>query len=220
MSIAPSRAGRRLLSAVLVATLVGPGSALAEVVFGNLGGSGTSGLATTGSAIANNNRLAQGFSTGNSTARTLQSISLGMFWDNSFSAPAQVLLYSDVNNAPGSVIAASSLVNVQAKAVYTFPFANVPLAANVGYWVVPPDGLTWYLNAAETSPAEQNGSGYAWLGTIRSVNGGDSWSSDATSSYSVSVVAVPEPATSGMLLAGLAAGVVAIVCRQRLSVTS
>lgn len=187
----------------LNAALIAPCPAVAGVVFGNLGGTGTGGLSATGTAITQLDRFAQGFSTGIATARTLQSVSVGLFWDDSFPAPINVLVYSDVNNAPGSVIATSSPVNVQAKAIYTFPFANVPLAANTNYWIVPPDGLSWYLNAAATGPTEQNGSGYAVLGTIRSANGGTSWTTDATSSYSVSVAAVPEPAMAGVSLVAL-----------------
>jgi hypothetical protein len=198
-------AGTFPVLAALAVAVVGQSSLVAEVVIGNLGSTGAGGLSATGTAIAFSERLAQGFGTGSSTTRTLQSVSLGLFWNDSFSATVNILLYSDVSNAPGSVIATSAPVNVQAKSVYTFPFSSVPLSENANYWIVPPDGLTWYLNAGESSPVAENGSGYSFLGTTRSLNSGATWSSFSPTSYSVSVAAVPEPGMPGPLLVALAA---------------
>jgi hypothetical protein len=208
----------------LIAALVGYGSGSpvhAEVVFGNLGPNGTALLSDSGSdfgpSAASLKVLAQGFTTGTDSAfLTMQSISLGAFYDNVTTQNFTVALYSNGGgNNPGSLIATSNATPVGAKGTYSFSFTPVTLAASTSYWVVPQFDADWfwYLNDDETQPIAQNSSGFGYLGTRRS-NGtiAGTWS-NTSQPYTVSITAVPEPSTYA--LAATALGLCGIAAARR-----
>ena len=193
----PLASARLLALACLLTGCLAPRLVRAEVVFGNLGSNGTGGLSSSFVEPEPNSLYAVGFNTGNATLLTVTKISVGLFWNNSFTAPASIDLYSDQNGSPHSIIAASGIVNVGGKAVYAFSFSHVQLAPNTSYWIVPDPGLDWYTSAAGTAPTAQNGSGYIGLGTKR--GSGSSWSTNSETTLSVSMV--PEPGTTGLIVA-------------------
>ena len=157
--------------------------------------------------------LAQGFTTGISDL-TLQSVTLGLFAASSpATLPRTVALYSSVSNAPGSLLFTSGTVNGGEQATYTFTSDATQLSPNTSYWIVPEQGSSWYLNAAETQPVTQNGSGYSYLGTRKQVvSDPGTWTNNALP-YSVTVQAVPEPST--IVMAGLGIVGVAVLDHKR-----
>lgn len=185
---------------------------LTDVVFGNLGASGTNGLSSTstdfGPGGATTIALAQGFTTGSSSTNlSLQSVSIGAFATSVGTLPRTVSIYSSVSDNPGVALFTSSATNVGNNGLYTFNFSGATLSASTNYWVVPDssNNWTWFFNAAEEQPTEQNSSGYAYLGTLRQASSNPGTWVNSGSPYSVSVQAVPEPSTYAM--AAIGAGV-------------
>jgi hypothetical protein len=178
---------------------------LTDVVYGNLGATGTAGLSDTntdyGPTLATK-RLAQGFTTGTSQQfLQLQSVTLGLFSDEVPSART-VGIYSDNAGVPGTLLYTSSSENVTSVGKYTFTFSNEQLAASTSYWIVPEAPASWYRDELESQPQGQNSSGWAWFGTKRET-APDTWSNNP-SSLSVAVQAVPEPSTYALAGIGLA----------------
>jgi len=192
----------------------------AGVVYGNLGAAGTNPIGSTntdyGPSDAFERVLAQGFQVGSSaTSLDLQSVTVGLFATNSGSVPLSVAIYGDAAGQPGSLLHTSGTVNVGNTGTYTFPFTGVSLSTETSYWVVPQGGASWYLDATNTTPGGQNGSGYSYLGTLRQLPD-LSWTTPNPNltSYSVSINAVPEP--HAFVLAGVGiATAVALVRRRR-----
>lgn len=187
------------LVAVSVVAIGFANIATAEVVFGNLGATGTGALSSTNTDFGptdGTRALAQGFTTGSSNDYlTLQSITLGLF-DNTIPDLRSVSIYSNNAGNPGTSLFTSSSQAVTTTNKYTFTFANSKLNANTTYWIVPEGPASWYLDAGITNPGEQNGSGYAYAGTrLSTVGTGGPWTSSGLTSYSVSIQAVPEPST-------------------------
>lgn len=212
----------RSLLVVGVACLITSSSpARAEVVFGNLGATGSGALGGTntdyGPGDAGELALAQGFNTGTSSLLDIQSVTLGLFVSNSgTSENLSVSIYSDSSGSPGSILFGSPPVPVGNTGTYTFPFSGASLSASTSYWVVPEGPASWYLNALDTTPAGLNSSGYSYTGTKRNQPSvGWTTPSPNLSSYSVSVVAVPEP--PALVLAGIAvsAGILGIGRRRK-----
>jgi hypothetical protein len=114
-----------------------------------------------------------------------------------FATPATTLtvsIYSDNAGVPGSPLYTSSSLSVSTNTVYTFPFSGVNLSPSTNYWIVPEGPASWYLNADDTSPTEQNSSGYTFTSSKRNrPSVGWTTPSPNLSSYAVSVQAVPEP---------------------------
>ena len=176
-------------------------NARAEIVFGNLGATGTSTLSDTStnfSPALSTLALAQGFTTGTSNL-TVQSITLGLSATGTVSR--MVSLYSDASLAPSALLFTSSAVQVGEQNKYTFNFSGANLSPNTNYWIVPEQGSRWFTNFNESQPAGLNGSGYAYLGTKRQTSANPGTWTDSTLPYSVSVEAVPEPST--IVMAGL-----------------
>ena len=196
----------RSLLVVAVACLITSSSpARAEVVFGNLGATGSGALGGTntdyGSGDVGELALAQGFNTGTSSLLNIQSVTVGLF--SGTSANLSVSIYSDSSGSPGSILFGSAPVPVGNTGTYTFPFSGASLSASTSYWVVPEGPASWYLNALDTTPAGLNSSGYSYTGTKRNQPSvGWTTPSPNLNSYSVSVVAVPEP--PALVLAGIA----------------
>ena len=189
---------------------------LTDVVFGNLGASGTAALSDTntdfGAAVATK-ALAQGFTTGASNEfLTLQSIALGLFNDETPNVRT-VSIYSNNSGNPGAPLYTSSSQAVTTAGVYTFSFANQQLDPNTTYWIVPEGPASWYINLDETQPTGQNGSGYSYFGTVRSTTGASGPWVSSSLQYSVSIQAVPEPSTYAM--AAIGAGVAGLMSWRR-----
>jgi hypothetical protein len=200
-------------------------SVRAEVVFGNLGPTGAGGLSSTqtdiGPGSATTTALAQGFTTGGASSNLqLESVTIGAFATSTGTLPRTISIYSNVANFPGSSLFTSAATQVGSNAKYTFNFTGAALSANTSYWVVPDFSvsLTW-VNEAEdfTTPTQQNSSGYAYLGTARIQNNNPGvWASvPGLAGLSVSVVAVPEPSSIGLAIAGICAGGVALARRRK-----
>lgn len=204
----------RIAIAVVVAAVVAPAVSVGQVVYGNLGSSGTGALGLTNTDIDLNAWVGQGFSTGTSTSTTLQSITMGLFYDNSLTAPFTIKLYNDISGQPGTVVATSSATSVGTTGLYTFPFSSFSLSPSTTYWAVPNPGVSWYRNATESTPTEQNSSGYQYSSTLSSANGGGSWT-PINAGYSISVNAVPEPASIGLMVLGAAGLGVTALRRMR-----
>jgi hypothetical protein len=211
---------RSLSFAAISAALTVASVAEAGVVFGNLGASGTGSLGGTntdyGPSDAGELALAQGFSVGAaSTALNVQSVTIGLFSTTSGSNPLTVVIYGDSGGSPSSPLFTSSVVNVGNTGIYTFPFVNATLSASTSYWIVPQDAASWYLNADDTSPTEQNASGYSYTGTKRNrPSVGWTTPSPNLNSYSVSIVAVPEPPAIVLSGIGLASAMYAFRRRR------
>lgn len=205
------------VAATLAAVTVSSLNARAEIVFGNLGASGTAALSDTttdfGPSATSTLALAQGFTTGTSNL-TVQSITLGLFGATSPNTVSRtVSLYSSVANAPSVSLFTSSAVDVGEQNKYTFNFTGAVLSPNTSYWIVPEQGSSWYLNFDETQPTGLNSSGYSYLGTRRqTISNPGTWANSSLP-YSVSVEAVPEP--SSIVMAGLGAGGLAMLERNR-----
>lgn len=225
----------RLVLSALVAGVIGSGivqaAPLTDVVFGNLGSSGTNSLTPTSTLVgpaANEIWLAQGFNTGTSASLSLSSIALGLATIVE-SSTTTVSVYSNNSGAPGTLLFTSSPVTItgSTQSTYVFPFSGATLTASTDYWIVPNSGVAWFQStnvpSGAATPAAQNGSGYSYLGTIESdtvdiVPG--SWGGAGSIRYSVSLqaVAVPEPTTYALAAIGL--GVTGFVRARRRKVAA
>jgi hypothetical protein len=208
----------------LIAALVGfsGGSpAHAEVVFGNLGPTGTNAIdEDNNSIVTSSNFRAHGFVVGG-TNRVLQSIALGLESDVSISARVQI--FADSSGSPtGSALGtATEQVTISSATLYTFAFPNLLLDESSTYWAVvsalSAGNLSWSYNAAAAVPGPQNGSGYTFVGTLTSSNAGSSWGGLSTSGFNtypaMSISAVPEPST--YVLAATALGLCGIAAARR-----
>lgn len=192
-----------------------------EVVFGNLGPTGAVGLSSTqtdfGPGAATTYALAQGFRTSAApTAKLeLQSVTIGAFATSTGTLSRTISLYSNVSDNPGTALFTSAPTNVGSNAKYTFSFTGVNLAADTSYWIVPDFSVewTWVFEQTDfTPPTGQNSSGYTYVGSRRQQQASIGTWEPASPAYSVSVVAVPEPAPFILVAAG-AAGLVGL--RQR-----
>jgi hypothetical protein len=196
-------------------------SAHADVVFGNLGASGNGALGGTntdyGPSDAGELALAQGFNTGTSSLLDIQSVTLGIFVTNSGTNENRtVSIYSDSSGAPGSILFTSQSVGIGNTGTYTFPFSGASLLASTSYWVVPEGPASWYLNTPDSAPAGLNSSGYSYTGTKRNQPSvGWTTPSPNLNSYSVSVVAVPEPPAIVMAGIGIASAIWSLQRRRK-----
>lgn len=171
-----------------------------NVVFGNLGSSGTNSVGSFNADINGTNpALAQGF-TASSPKLTLQSVSL---WLSGTSTPASVSIYDATALAPpggpGDPVATSSSQTIGAKGLYQFSFSGVELVNGTNYWIVPNGTVSWFL--AGGAPTQQNASGYAYTATQERPFSGF-WETTSTTSMSVSITAVPEPSTYALAAIG------------------
>lgn len=174
-----------------------------DVVFGNLGASGTDSVGPVNIDIGPTTlQMAQGF-TAASPNLTVQSVGLWLFGE---ATTASVSIYDATAiippGGPGDPVATSSSLTVGAKGLYQFTFSGLNLTNGTNYWVVPNGDVSWYL--ASGAPTEQNASGYAFTSALERPFGGQ-WTTASSSAMSVSITAVPEPSTYA--LAGI--GVVA-----------
>jgi hypothetical protein len=197
--------------AIAAAMLVGQAASAAPVV---LYDSITANTADGSNTADVTNWLANEFKT-DSVAYDLTSVVL-----NLASTPLgtiEVDLYSNnpVGNVPGSVIGGFSNPGSLAAGDLTFtPAIPQQLLPNTSYWVVLKNSGTWnYTNGSATGP----GASQRWADGS---NSGAIWSASTGGPYLMTVnatpVAVPEPSTWAMGLAGLGfAGVTALRKRRQ-----
>jgi len=203
----------------VAAVAASAGSARAGIAYGNLGASGTNALGSTntdfGPADSNELGLAQGFTSGSLWyGKTVESVSLGLFFDNSNTAPRTVSIYSDNAGVPGSALYTSGTTLVGNTGLYTFNFSGANLTDNTPYWIVPEGPMSWYFNTPASAPTGLNGYGYSYLGT-KSLNTSSQWVNADFPVYSISISAVPEPA--GVALGSIGVAAAACILRRRRS---
>lgn len=183
--------------AVALGIVAGPARVQAETVFGNLGVSGTGALSSSGSDMVPIYSAAVGFTTGTSSdTLKLESITLGLFYDNFATQSFTLKLYQDNAGAPGALAFTSSASLIGVKDSYSFSFGQEQLASSTTYWIVPDESLFWYGPSPASAPVAFNGSGYVAAGTVASTDNRATWTATPEINfYSVSVQAVPEPST-------------------------
>ena len=197
----------RFFACVLILVAASSGQwARSEVVYGNLGATGSGNLGSTNTDFGPSDSaevsIAQGFTVGASATKLdVQSVTLGLFFDNFATASRTVSIYSSVSGSPGTSLFTSAPTTVGVNAKYTFDFSGVTLTPNTSYWLVPEGPASWYFNTPASSPVEQNSSGFTHLGTKKLGAISSSWSDADFSFYATSVVAVPEP--SAIVLSGI-----------------
>lgn len=188
---------------------------ITNVVFGNLGSSGTDGVGGFNADIGPGPgfQLAQGF-TASSPKLSVQSVSLWLFGEGT---TGSVSIYDatalNPPGGPGDPVATSTSQTIGAKGLYQFSFSGLELTNGTNYWIVPNGNVSWYQ--AGSAPTVQNASGYAFAGSLEK-SGGGFWQLAGTNQMSVSVQAVPEPTTYAMAAVGIAAAGLAR-WRRRLS---
>ncbi len=194
---------------------------LTDVVYGNLGASGTNAVSNTSTDVGLS--LVPGGATSlvgtqfSASGPNLNVTSVGLWLFGDGSIPATVGIYSNVAGLPGTLQYQSSTVNVGAKSLYTFNFSGANLTSGSTYWIVPQTAneISWYITgfSGASSPVGQNSSGYSFAEPGTASFNGTSWRSEEPIFYSVTVQAVPEP--SAYALAALGLGVAGIVRARR-----
>lgn len=195
---------------------VAPAAIVSNVVFGNLGVSGTGAITNTNTNIGPvaGYFIAQGF-TAASPKLEVTSIKLGLFGGDPIPVSATIGIYADNFGVPApSALYTSAVTSVGAKNLYEFSFTSAQLTNGSSYWVIPQQAanLSWYT--ASPVPAGQNSSGYVFTQTLEyDDNGEANWVSAPSNRYSVSIQAVPEPPTYA--LAAIGSGIFGLVNWRR-----
>jgi MYXO-CTERM domain-containing protein len=215
-----SRLTRSVFAIALSSFLVAGSARASQVVFGNLGPSGADPLSIGLSATSATDWYGHRFTLSNSVTFTnLVSATLGLgatVPPGGSVANVSALVYTNSGLSPGSLLFTSLSQTVSSKGLYTFTFNGASLTPGGSYWLVlATPGLDWFNVDADEAPVEINSSGYNYVTTRRTQNGGSSWSAYALAggALSVSIVAsdsatpIPEPGTwaAAALLIGAAA---------------
>ena len=217
-------------AAALAAVTFCAHSARAEIVFGNLGASGTGSLdpgsvAQVGSTVTGQpgNQYAIAFTTGtNPLFLALTNVGVGVGDVEPYSTGRLNLIADNAGLPTGSVLATGTSL-LGPNGVLNFNLGNVGLTANTKYWVTVEDinassgsYFSWLRNIDDIAPTGLNSSGYTFPagGAMQSTDGGTSWSSyPSGGKLGITVEAVPEP--SNVVMAGLGAGGLAMLERAR-----
>lgn len=216
--------GLTAIDPALAGPVVGP---LTDVVFGNLGASGTNALTTSAHVIESlregpepgelvSTSVAMAFVTGPQGPWQLGDLlRVGIGSPTNSPSPFAVIV-EDNEGSPwaGNTVAVYFLGEESLTTTGFYDFTRLfadPLEASTIYWLIVADdapeasSFNWYDNGAGAFPDAQNGSGWAFVGTKISLDVGATWQDYAagrTAAFSIAVV--PEPASSCMGLAGLA----------------
>lgn len=188
-------------------------SAPADVVYGNLGSTGTDALSNTNYGVTDTNWLAQGFTVGG-TNTTLTSVTLGLFDANSTNVRLQV--FASGTAGPTGTALGTSNQNVlgTTPTLQTFVFSpNLTLTNGSSYWIVASTeeigGLfSWAFNDNGDFGTQQNTSGWSAVAnqTRVSTNSGATWANSGSNRPAgFSIQAVPEPSTYALAGIGMAA---------------
>lgn len=208
-------------------------SPMADVVFGNLGASGTSAVGTTSASVIGNQgdssiRMAVSFVTGSGGPWQLSGVlRLGLGSAANDPVPFALIMSDNAGSLSDPVaMYDGSSPSITTTGLYDFTLVfGDQLQASTNYWLFLGDdspsqtaSFDWYVNAAEASPAAQNDSGWSFGGAKISLDGGQTWENySAGSTAAFSIAAVPEPSTYCMALAGLACGGFSIWQRRKRS---
>lgn len=209
---------KTLVGLLALGVTVANAAPLTDVVFGNLGASGTNSVGNFNADVGDGSvpflNSAQGF-TAASPNLTVTSVGLWLFGDGSI--PTTVGIFADNAGSPAaSPTFTSSSVNVGVKSLYQFSFSGATLTNGASYWVRPVTAgeVSWYLAAG--APTAQNSSGYVSNGALD--NTGSGWGASQSSNWSVTITAVPEPSTYAM--AAICAGAAGLMGWRRRKVTA
>jgi MYXO-CTERM domain-containing protein len=218
------------VAATLAAVTFWSLNAQAEIVFGNLGASGTGALdpgsvAQVGSTTIGQpgNQYAIAFTTGtNPLYLTLTNVGVGL-GDVEPYATGKLSLFADNAGLPTGSLLASGTSLLGPNGVLNFNLGAIALSANTKYWLTVEDieassgsYFSWLRNIDDIAPSGLNSSGYTFPagGALQSTNGGTSWSNYSSGAkLGVTIEAVPEP--SAIVMAGLGAGGLAMLERTR-----
>jgi hypothetical protein len=197
--------------AALMTAALAVGSASAEVVYGNLGPTGTGTIATGGGVgLTSTTWRAIGFIPGG-TDLELETVNLGLSTGAGSGATIRLDLYNDNAGVPGTSFfnTTQSLPENSPSSIISFTL-NQTLTSGTTYWAVArrtsgTSPLAWRPTVAPTlGVTPQNSSGWQNLGAdsaFNSSNSGSSWTATGTgSSTAISFVAVPEPSVFAMLI--------------------
>jgi hypothetical protein len=208
-----------LVAGLLASSTVQAAPVVDNVVFGNMGPTGSDPLdsgnvAQMGSTVSGSsgNKFAVAFTTGTlSNFLKIQSVTLGLGDISPFSTAILNLVADNSSSPTGSTLATQSLL-VQANGLYTFGLGTITLAPSTTYWVTleadnptAPSTFSWLRGDPTSSPTGQNGSGYTFPsnGGMRSQNGGSWTVNSGADTLSINVSAVPEPSTYALAAVGL-----------------
>lgn len=191
-----------LAAALMVSTV-----AKADVVFGNLSSTGTTGLSSINTEFLASNQAAVGFTVPANQPWSLDSVVFGLSAPSG-SANVTATLFTAVSGTPGSAVGSwSSLQAVTGSTRQKYTFADGPSSIAPGdYFVVLTSDAAFNVFAsaegANSAPTAQNNSGWSfasWLG-----NQGAGWNSNLMVAGSA-VSIVPEPSTYALAGVGLVA---------------
>jgi hypothetical protein len=217
-------AGLTAVDPALAGPVIGP---LPDVVFGNLGATGTNALTTSAHVIESpregpepselvSKSMAMAFVTGSQGPWHLGDL-LRVGIGNPTNGPSPfAVIVEDNGGSPGegNTVAMYFLGEEPITTTGFYDFTRLfadPLEASTTYWLIvaddapEPSSYDWYDNEAGAFPEAQNGSGWEFVGTKISLDFGATWqdySDGRTAAFSIALV--PEPASSCMGLAGLA----------------
>lgn len=213
-------------AATLAAVTLCSFNARAEIVFGNLGATGTGQLdpgsvAQVGSTVTAQPgyQYAVAFTTGaNPLYLTLTNVGVGLGDVVPYSTGRLNLIADNAGSPTGTLIATGTSL-LGPNGVLNFSLGSVPLIANNTYWVTVQDinassgsYFSWLRNTADIAPSGLNSSGYTFPtgGSLESSDGGATWSSyPSGAKLGITVEAVPEP--SSLVMAGLGIGGLAML---------
>ena len=213
---------KKTILTILTSTVLAFGSAQADIVFGNLGASGSGAITNTaGTTLSTSQWRAVGF-TANGLNLVLDTATLALSVNNNGTATIGLNLYTSVgagaNAAPGTSIFGTTQLIAQNSFDKVTLNLNQTLTSGTSYWLVAklitgPGTLAWRSPSPAAAPTGLNGSGWSNLGGKTSSDTGASWGNFGTAaasaiSLSASAAApIPEPGTwaAMAILAGGAA---------------
>jgi hypothetical protein len=202
---------KKAILTILTGAALAVGSANAEIVFGNLGATGSNGISTSGgTGLTSTTWRAIGFTAGG-TNLVLNTATIGLSTTANGTAVFQLDLYSNNAGTPGISLFSTQQFLAANTAAQQFTFTlNQTLTAGESYWIVGQrvggtgnsSTLSWRAPlAGAVVPTAQNASGWANLGNITgrtSTDDGATWGATgngSSSAISLTASPIPEPGT-------------------------